>query len=180
MKSSKPWKAEKPCSICKGRFKQACIICGWKRPKRAKVLTNKELLDRDAYREKIMLIDHYARTSAAHGNYTTQLPVTDREITEHRKFAQDLWYRAKDESVAVLAKKHNLTVNQVKRILATALQQQLVGHTDTLRPGIAKIDTKAIEEANRQKRLQYQKKSHRGTFSKMVDYEPDESNNGVS
>lgn len=140
-------KASKPCDMCKGRFKQACIICGWAKKPKAKSLINAERIDRDGRREYIMMIDHYSRACAIHGNYTTQLAACDKQILEHREFADRIWAEVEDEelSLTTVAKKHDLTVNQVKRILATTLMIRNMGAANPLKPEPVRIKRSQAE-----------------------------------
>jgi transposase-like protein len=186
-------KAEKFCSVCNGQFERACMICGWKKSKKKKFfkgkkksLTNTELIVRDAKREHTMMLDQYSRNCMIYGNYTTQLTIVDGEIEKHRVFTQEIWQaiRVEGKTIHSLAEKHDLTENQIKRLLATALLQQNHGSTNKLRPEPV-TNKKSKEEveaeiAEIRSKRDTPKPPRRGTFADMeyID-EPETCCNGV-
>lgn len=187
-------KAEKPCSVCNGQYDRACMICGWTKPKKKKFfkgkkkpLTNAQLIKRDARREHTMLLDQYSRNCIIYGNYTTQLQIVDDEIAKHRKFTQEVYDAVQEgKTIHSLAEKHDLTENQIKRILSTALLQRNQGAEHKLKPEPVRV-RKSKEEveaeiAEIRRKRDTPKPPRRGTFADMeyVDDESETCDNGVA
>lgn len=144
---------------------------------KAKRLTNVELIKRDARREQILLLDQYSRNCIIHGNYGTQLPNIDLKIEQHRKFTQELL--ESDKTISTLAKQHDLTENQVKRLRATALMQRNQKASDTLRPALIQPNRDA-EIAEIRRKRDTPKPPRRGTFAEMEEVDDTEtSDNGL-
>lgn len=144
----------KACNVCKGRFSRPCIICGFSKPEKKKVLTKEALLERDARREEIMMYDHYSRNIIKYGNYGTKIVNVDSEIQKHRELANQIYDETQEKSLALVAKKHDLTVNQVKRIAATALMQRNTKTQNQLLPALpekAKPTEAEIAEIRRER-----------------------------
>lgn len=159
----------KPCNVCKGRFSQPCIICGFCKPKKKKVLSKEELLLRDSRREKIMMYDHYSRNVMKFGNYGTKIDVVDSEIQKHRELGNQIYQEIQDESLAVVAKRHDLTVNQIKKIAATTLMQLNLQVQNQVRPALPDLKSQTEEEIAEIRRKRDTRKIKVPTFSKWEE-----------
>jgi hypothetical protein len=154
------------------------MTCGWFKKKKKKQLTAQELLDRDGLREEILTRDNLSRASMKHGNCSTGIGPVNTEIARHRDFTQFLWEEVHDagKSLARVAKEHDLTVNIVKQLLASALMQQ--NHNVKNQPKPTR-PYKTLEEKEREwdevrAKRDAPKPGRTPTFSKMEDV-PDES-----
>lgn len=73
-----------------------------------------------ARRDHIMFLDRCSRNMDNSGNYSTGGIVTDAQVEQHRKFARGLLIESEEVSITTLAKRHDLTVEQVRVIIYNA------------------------------------------------------------
>lgn len=167
------------CNICKGESKEKCMFCGHKKKKGKKPffgkqkpkLTNAEIVARDGKREQTMCLNKFSHMSLKFSNCSTQDSEIDKQIEQHRIFGKKLYYlhNVEHKSMSSIADQFDLTVNQVKHILATTLfqiNQQAADHPEPIREVVSlKPTEEEIAEIRRLRDMPKPKKVP--TFSKL-------------
>lgn len=133
-------------------------------------MTRDEILERDAYREKITMRTAISHASLVFGNCSTQVGSADKWIEEHRKLAKEIFDLVESgRSIPSIAKEYDLTQKQVKQIIAMALLQKNRKEDDKPieRPPLKSKEEKEAEIAEiRKKRDSYKARKH---FLEMED-----------
>lgn len=165
-----------PCNVCKGKFN--CMFCGFKREKKQK-LSEAEIRARDARRERIMMLDQFSKNSMLHGNYSTGLDSTNLNIEEHRAFIKEVAEDVERYSISHACKVFELTVSQVKRLLASGLHQELNRFPDHTfkEPDLPKKSKEEIEReiSEARRKRDEPKPPRRGVLADLVEGDDDDT-----
>jgi hypothetical protein len=114
----KKWR--KPCSLCEGKKKLRCMICGWKdEPKKVSEMSNMELAALAGKRNRVLFLHNLDRQSTKAGNTSTGMAEIDAHIMKHREWALGIYSRVKvkNHDPKAVAKDEQLTENMVRRIV---------------------------------------------------------------
>lgn len=118
----------KPCNICGGKTKVACMFCGWKR----KDDRATSAMDQAAIRGKRARTDflfNLDRMSTKAHNASSGDDSIDLEIIKHRDWAEKIYSRHVDdgESIKSIAESEELNPGLVQRII-NLMKGKLVRH----------------------------------------------------